>query len=811
MPQTAWPDGYWRDARWLALVLGALLFVAFSPFLVGGKTLLTSAADAPSLYAEGAVAVRLPDQPLKEVDPGAPAWQSEPWLAIEHNALFVDHRLPWWDPYDGYGAPFAAAQQPQPFYPLTMLAAVHPSPRVWDIYVVARLFVAAFFAALFVRFYGRRYASLASGLATAFSGYYVLYYSMPHLSVETLLPAVLWATEWVVRRPGYASMAGLGAVVGAIHLGGMPESSAVALLAAGAYLLVRIPMASRSGFPYQRIVTFAAANAIGAAIGGMMLVPFAEFLPNAADTHRNAAIIVGAGWDPIPLSRALFQRLAPLSYGPPLNAITDISGHAGAWLRGWFGAVTAFCAVTAVLGVFRSERGNDDSRGPVIALAALATCALGKSLGAAWITWIGVLPVLRLIGFTKYGEVVTDVCVALLCGLGIAAFENSRWPERWIVPSAAAIVAFVLTFGFVEALRAIPVVADTHYLYGAAALALILVGAAFVTATRRRAVAFVPLCLAALVGVDVVGNYFAPMFWHIASQVPASRNPYAGAPYLEAIRQRSPGGTRIAGLGGPLWPDWAGAMRLDSPESLNGMYPNRFLPFARAFLVPRNPDSRDLLDRFDATGNPSFTTAAAQRWMTLSSVGYVVVPAGLVISGRHLSRFFAGDAWVYAYDDALPRASVFHEARWIPDADDALAALANPRTDVKRTLILSGTPDPGPAPASPGPGPEESAAIVHRDAATIEIHADLRSAGFVMLNDTYFPGWVATIDGAPTEILNADYLFRAVRVGAGRHVIRYAYQPRSALVGMLMSAFGILCAAGCGILGARRSARAVPG
>jgi len=43
----------------------------------------------------------------------------------------------------------AAAVQPQPFYPLTTILAIHPSPRGYAWWVVARLFLAGFFAALF--------------------------------------------------------------------------------------------------------------------------------------------------------------------------------------------------------------------------------------------------------------------------------------------------------------------------------------------------------------------------------------------------------------------------------------------------------------------------------------------------------------------------------------------------------------------------------------------------------------------------------------------------------------------------------------
>ena len=49
--------------------------------------------------------------------------------------------------------------------------------------------------------------------------------------------------------------------------------------------------------------------------------------------------------------------------------------------------------------------------------------------------------------------------------------------------------------------------------------------------------------------------------------------------------------------------------------------------------------------------------------------------------------------------------------------------------------------------------------------------------GYLFLSDAYYPGWHATIDGAPTTIYRADIMFRAVFVPAGAHEIVYTYDP----------------------------------
>src|SRR5262249_11788774 len=141
-----------------------------------------------------------PDLLPRELDPGAPAWTLEPWLALEHHIALDEHRLPFWDPHDGYGQPLAAAMQSQPFYPLTTSLALAPSPRAVAWGIVARLFVAGWFAALFLLLFTSRFAALVGAIATMLTGYFLIYLNMPHLSVEVLLPMLLWATELVCRR-----------------------------------------------------------------------------------------------------------------------------------------------------------------------------------------------------------------------------------------------------------------------------------------------------------------------------------------------------------------------------------------------------------------------------------------------------------------------------------------------------------------------------------------------------------------------------------------------------------------------------------
>lgn len=68
---------------------------------------------------------------------------------------------------------------------------------------------------------------------------------------------------------------------------------------------------------------------------------------------------------------------------------------------------------------------------------------------------------------------------------------------------------------------------------------------------------------------------------------------------------------------------------------------------------------------------------------------------------------------------------------------------------------------------------------------------------FVVTSDVFYPGWRATVDGAPVHLYQTDYVLRGVPVPAGTHLVHLEFHPASLYYGVLVSALSLILLIGC--------------
>jgi hypothetical protein len=227
---------------------------------------------------------------------------------------------------------------------------------------------------------------------------------------------------------------------------------------------------------------------------------------------------------------------------------------------------------------------------------------------------------------------------------------------------------------------------------------------------------------------------------------------------------------------------------LADPTGQDGMTPRRIEEVVGPIGEPRY---------LGQVGSEPLTirTLLASPALDLLGVRYIVAPPAGAPPGPRLppglSLAYDGpDARVFRNDQALPRAFVAPRARCVEDRM-ALRLIRERAADLRQEALL-GAPCPDAedmaAPAAPGEGGAARARIREHAPGRVVIEVETPSRGYLVLTDTWFPGWRARVDGAETRIWRADHAFRAVILPPGPHEVEFWYAPRSLWIGLALSA-----------------------
>jgi hypothetical protein len=138
----------------------------------------------------------------------------------------------------------------------------------------------------------------------------------------------------------------------------------------------------------------------------------------------------------------------------------------------------------------------------------------------------------------------------------------------------------------------------------------------------------------------------------------------------------------------------------------------------------------------------------------------------------------SGDVKIYENLDVLPRAFVVHRWQWQPDASASVAVMGSPSFEPREEVVLVGSGAPVDGEAGAG-----RATITSYAPEEVHITVETVQPGLLLLADAAYPGWTATVGGAPATIYQADGLFRGVMVPAGSHEVVFRYEPASVRLG----------------------------
>ncbi len=150
-----------------------------------------------------------------------------------------------------------------------------------------------------------------------------------------------------------------------------------------------------------------------------------------------------------------------------------------------------------------------------------------------------------------------------------------------------------------------------------------------------------------------------------------------------------------------------------------------------------------------------------------------------------------GDVKVYENLNVIPRIFLVPKVK-VMGEDDILTELQKEDFNPLEYVLLEETPQE--LMGASDSLLDSSAHIIKYSANEVIIETEMHGNGFLVISDTYYPGWKAYVDDIPKRIYRADYLIRSVYLTEGHHNVRFVYDPISFKLGASISLGTVICA-----------------
>ena len=702
---------------------------------------------------------------------------------------------PFWVPNVFAGWPQISDPQSLIFSPLHfLLARFDPSPsfRAVDVVSFAYLFLGGLGIILYFHDRGWHPAgALVAAIAFAFAGAASarLQHTGQIISLS-LFPPALWALARALERSAWRAGAVAGMLAGLAAIG-RDQVALMALYVLAGFVVWHWFDGAKPLDRVRASIRPLTAAAVTAAV--IAAIPVAVTALLAARSNRPEFGFIAAGRGSLHPAHFLMLVLPDLygasdpnvdHWGPPSLPWSNVFGWPGLYLAQNMGQVYSGAMVAVVLVAFGIVRGVAWAR--EIRFFTVATLMV-LLYGLGWYT-----PVFRLMyeilpGVTLYRRPAdaTFVLGALLALL--AGYLVHRWlsgtvpaPQRWQrgaeIGIAAMLVALALALAYAVdriAVAAVPILTGVGFAAGA-------IGA--LAGARRLAgnVVAAAIVLAGFMVIDLAWNNAPNESTGLPPAVYEALRPDTRDETVALLK------TRLAATAAPdrrdrveltglayHWPNLPLAQGLEHVFGHNPLRLKWFYDATRVGDTVAGADQRRFSPLFPSYRSPLadlFGLRFIATGIPVERIDSSLRPGDLNFIAR------TKDTYIYENPRALPRAFVVTDWRVVDFA--ALTDSGWPDIDARRTVLLERQPA-GLPPASLSLAPINAVRIIRYANTEIVIDLDAPAGGVLVLNDVWHPWWRARIDGAATDILKANVLFRAVVVPAGAHTVRFTFHPFS--------------------------------
>jgi hypothetical protein len=734
--------------------------------------------------------------------------------------IFESGEFPLWNPYLFCGLPLFATLQSCVLYPVSIICYLGEFSRMLNIFILFHLFLGGIFMYLLMREWKlSKLASFFAAFSFAFSGYMISAINLTiSLTGTAWFPLLLYFygktqmhTDKGIDAHRYRWVVFSALVLVMMLLAGDPAIVFMSIIILGciSFYFFLEDIVAKKRFSITPPKLFFITAALFLVLSVFQTLPFLEFL--RLTDRKDMGWLVASGWSVPPTD--LISLVIPF--------FNDINWYFGdywqvqSWLDNYYmGIIPLFlCFVGAFFDKTKKRS----------FLILFFVCGLAISLGrytAFYALLYKFFPLFRFIRYPVRFFFLVAFSIAALSGIGLDYFRNNikndarlkRFGGALFVASFAAVLGLFLMISFpgtifVKLWNAIfPMLMDhgpgkslsdlytyiymDFYNFKRALTLFIVFGFMFFLGTKRNVrqrsicFAFIGITLCDVVATNTkyeatmnIKNYNEP-----AANIKFLRKDealfrIAVSPAVSRLHMRLPENTYYEGV-------LASKDRLVSNRMVEyGIYD---IAGYDSMYLSRQNRLLGIILRLEEPGET--------RIMDMLNVKYICTGAASVENKKGYKLANKGScAYLFRNLNWMPRAYFAQNAVIIKDEDKIIERLKDVTFDPAKEVILE---ERVPYTLHPTPYTQSTPDIITYKPNEVIIKASVDLPKFLILADSYYPGWKVYVDGVPDRIYRANYILRAVYLKEpGEHIVKFIYRPFSFKLGIGISLLGLVFAA----------------
>jgi hypothetical protein len=717
----------------------------------------------------------------------------QPWdIAMVEGPL----HFPWlWNPYSGFGSPMLANAESAVFFPLKYVAYLWGARKGFGYLCFFKTTLAGIFMWLYLRALKLgTHARLIGSIAFMASGFMIVWIQWPHTSSALFLPLMFLGCEYIFVysvKKGFLIIT----IATTISLfGGHPETSfhciVATLIYIIGYILFRIKSIVKTSTTYEphrlvyTLLFISGAICLGSLLASVQIIPTIEYIWNSYILHYRAEIMTTTKRNLLfnlnnlrYIYKEFLFYLVPDTWGNPSihdfwwrndGLFSNYNEHAGyigigilllaffAWSRLRssrvifsflllqllsFGFIFRIPFIEATLGALPPFNVVLNKRFLLIfcfSNAAMAAIIFDRLLkgekvqirSMLWFLFIGaLLLMLPLIDFLKR-----------------FAFHSDSWIQNYGLKNLFHSFIFLIPWFSVIILRRL-------------------------SQNIRKVFASALLILVCLDLYSIYGKY----------------NPFINPdeiyteprPITYLKRQNPP--VRVLPISNQIMTNFCSIHGINDVRNYDGIniaWYGSFLEYIGwSSVLPQ-------------VIKPDFN----HRIASLSSARYYWVPETWSSNSDRMKLAYSdGTCKLYENLDTLPHAYIASSWEIVDNYKDAISILNKKNFPWKKRIIIEGNTK-NICDSSTLLCEKEflPVTISHYQPNLVEVSLPDEAVGILVLNDCFYPGWTATVDGCPAKIYRVNGTFRGVFIKRENKRVVFHYNPLSFKVGLLITLISLV-------------------